>query len=305
MLVNASSSSSIPPVSLPYCASVCYFLFSCLNYTTVSLVVTIFSITSIFLLLPLLIFAFCDALQQQQQQQRTRRTSSQSHLFTYHVMVFELLGIFGWVACLCGTLTDYRPMKIVWLYVLVFMLPGQTYLHVLTCLEHYLAVLHPIIFRRLKEAKMIRIRHVLIGFIWLLCGSEVGFLNRNDWTSIISMLCSVWFNFSLCSFCSISVLCALNRPGPKRRVGDREQTGKSKLMAFYIIIVILGGLWLRFMGHMLVLFVFLSVHMGMAEKCIIAISGFWFGLPTSLMLPLLFVYRTRKRYKYNNRNKRS
>lgn len=176
-------------------------------------------------------------------------------------MIFELLGIFGSVACLCGTLTDYRPMKIVWLYVLGFMLPGQTYLHVLTCLEHYLAVLHPITFRRLKEAKMIRIRHVLIGFIWLLCGSEVSFLNRNDWTSIILMLCSVWFNFSLCSFCSISVLCALNRPGPKRRVGDREQTGKSKLMAFYIIIVILGGAVAEIYGaHVGFIYVSLSAH---------------------------------------------
>lgn len=301
MLVNASFSTSLPPVSLPYCASVCYFIFSCLNYTTVALVVTIFSITRILLLLPLLIFAFCDALQQQQQR-RTRRTSSQPLLFTYHMMVFELLGVFGSVACLCGTLTDYRPMKIVWLYVLAFTVPGQTYLHALISLEHYLAVLHPIIFRRLKEAKMIRNRNVGICFIWLLCCVEVCLISLNDWTSIITFLCSMWFNFCLCSFCSISVLCALIRPELERRVGDRQQTGKFKPVAFYTVTVILGGLWLRFLGQMLILFVFPTVHMGMAKKCIMAISGFWFGFPTSLMLPMLFVYRTRKRYKCRNSN---
>lgn len=124
MLVNTSSSSSLPPVSLPYSTSVCYFLFSCLNFTTTSLVVIIFSITSMFLVLPLLIFALCDALQHQQQQ-CTRRTSSQTHLFTYNMMVFEFLGVLGSVACLCGTLTDYRPMKIAWLYVFAFILPGR------------------------------------------------------------------------------------------------------------------------------------------------------------------------------------
>lgn len=302
MLVNTSSSSSLPPVSLPYCTSVCYFLFSCLDYTPTSVVVTIFSIASIFLLLPLLIFALCDALQHQQQQ-RTRRTSSQTYLFTYHIMVFEFMDVLGSVACLCGTLTDYSPMKIAWLYVFAFDAQGKTYLHGLTCLEHYLAVLHPIIFRRLKEAKMIRIRHALIGLIWLLCCLQIGFLSLNNWTTIALMLCCVWFNFSLSSFFSISVLCALIRPGQKRSVGDREQTGKSNLVAFYTVLVILAGLWLRFFGNMLILFVFLSVHMGMPEKCIMAISGFWFGFPTSLMLPLRFVYRTRKCYKC--RNKRS
>lgn len=172
-------------------------------------------------------------------------------------MLFELLAVFGWVACLCGILTDYEPMKIVWLYA-----PAQTFCHVLTCLERYLAVPHGIIFRRLKEAKMIR--------IWLLSGFV------NDWIYVILMLCNLWVNLSLSSFCSISVLCALNRPELQRRLGNGERMDKSKLMAFYTIMVILGRLWLRYFVHMLILLVFFSVHMGTANQCIIAITGFWF-----------------------------
>lgn len=296
MLLNNSSSTS--SVSLLDCGAVCHLLLSCLKFTTVSLLMTIFSITNILLLLPLLISASCRELhRQQQRQQCTRRTSIQSHLFTYHVMLFELLGVFGWAACLCGLLTDYDPMKIVWLYVLAFTVPGQTSCHILTCLERYLAVRHPIIFRRLKEAKMIRIRHAVVCLIWLLSSFEISLLHLNEWISVILMLFNLLINLSFSSFCSISVLCALNGPERKRRVGKREQMDKSKLMAFYTVMVILAGLWLRYFGHMLISLVLFSVHIGIANQCTVAISGFWFGFPSSLIMPLLFVYRTRKRYK--------
>lgn len=300
MLVNTSSSTSstsLPPVLPPYCATLCYLLLGCFKYPTASLVLTVFSITNILLLLPLLILASCDELRRQR---RTRRTSTQCHLFTCHAMLFELLGVFGWVVCLCGILTDYDAMKIVWLYVLTFTVPGQTLCHVMSCLERYMAVRHPITFRRLKEAKMVSIRRVVVGLIWLVCCFKISLLGVDGRISFILTLCHAWVNLSLSSFCSISALCALNRPELQRRCGDRGQTDKSKLMAFYTIMLILVGLWLRYFGHMLVLLVFFSVHMDMADQCFIAMSGFWFGFPTSLILLLLFVYRSRKRFKCRN-----
>lgn len=296
MLANASSGTSgtsRPPVSMPYCTTVCYLLLNCLEHTAASLVVTIFSITNILLLLPILILAFREELQQLQRQ-RAARTSIHSNLFTYHVMLFEFLAVFSWLACLCGILTDNQPLKIVWVYVLTFTLPGQNLCHFLTCLERYLAVRRPIVFRRLKEAKMIRMRYVVVVLIWLLCFSETGLWSLKDDSAVILMLSNLLGNLLICSFCSISVLCALTRPELKRKVGDREQTDKCKQMAFYNVMVVLGGLWLRYFGHMLILCVFLSVHIGMYDQCATAISGFWFGFPTSLLLPLLFVYRTRK-----------
>lgn len=303
MLVNSSSSTSstsLPPASMPYCATLCYLLLGCLKYKAASQVLTIFSVANVLLLLPILILAFCDELQQLQQQQRTTRSSIQSNLFTYLAMLFEFLGVFSWLACLCGILTDNQPLKIVWLYVFTFTMPGQNFCHVLNCLERYLAVRHPIIYRRLKEAKMIRIRYVVVGLIWLLCFCEIGLLSIYDETPIIIILCFLLVNLSLSSFCSISVLCALHRPELKRKVGGRERTDKCKLMAFHTVIVVLGGLLLRYFGHMLILLMILPVHIGMTEQCITAITGFWFAFPISLILPLVFVFRTWKRYKWRN-----
>lgn len=297
MLDNSSSSISLPP--FPSCATVCYFLFNCLNYTTVALVVTIFTITSIFLLLPLLILVLYGGLQQQRQQ-RSNRTSRHTDCFTYHMVAIELLGILGSVALLCGIFTDNRPMKITGIYLFTFHLPGQTLFHLLTCLERYVAVIHPITFRRLKEAKAIRIRNVVIGCIWLLCLSEIGFLAAHGVIHIILLASGTCLNIGVASFCSFSVLHALTGPGPKERY--REQADQLRLRAFYTMMAILGALLLRFGGHVLSFMVFFLQQVGTTEQCVVVISGVWFGFPSSLILPLLFVHRAGKLYCCRNGN---
>lgn len=301
MLDNSSSSISLPP--FPSCATVCYFLFTCLNYTTVALFVTIFTITTILLLLPLLILVLYSGLQQQRRQQSSSGTSRHSDCFTYHMVAIELVGILGSVALLCGIFTNNKPMKIAGICFFTCNLPGQTLFHLLTCLERYVAVIHPITFRRLKEAKAIKIRNVVIFCIWLLCLSEIGFLAASGMIHIILIAFGTCLNVGIASFCSVSVLHALTGPGPReRRVRCRDQADQSKLRAFYSIMAILGVLLLRFGGHVLIFIVFFLQQVGMTEQCVVVISGVWFGFPSSLILPLLFVHRAGKLYCCRNGN---
>lgn len=300
MLDNSSSSISLPP--FPSCATVCYFLFNCLNDTTVALFVTIFTITTILLLLPLLILVLYGGLQQQQRQ-RSNRTSRHSDCFTYHMVAMELVGILGSVALLCGLFTNNKPMKIAGIYFFTFNLPGQTLFHLLTCLERYIAVIHPTTFRRLKEAKVIKIRNVVIFCIWLLCLSEIGFLAAHGVIHIILIAFGTCLNIGIASFFSVSVLHALIGPGPReRRFRSTEQADQSKLRAFYTIMAILGVLLLRFGGHVLIFIVFFLQQVGMTEQCVMVMSGVWFGFPSSLLLPLLFVHRAGKLYCCRNGN---
>lgn len=297
MLDNSSSSMPLPP--FPSCATVCYFIFNCLNYTTVALFVTIFNITSIVLLLPLLILVLYGGLQQQRQQ-RSNRTSRHSDFFTYHMVAIELVGILGSVAILCGIFTDNKPMKIAGIYLFTFNLPGETLFHLLTCIERYVAVIHPITFRRLKEAKAIKIRNVVIFCTWLLCSLEIGFLAAHGMIPIILIAFGTCLNVGIASFCSVSVLHALIGPGPRERY--REQADQSKSRAFYTIMAILGVLLLRFGGHVLIFIAFFLQQVSMTEQCIVVISGLWFGFPSSLILPLLFVHRAGKLYCCRNGN---
>lgn len=287
MLDNSSSSISLPP--FPSCATVCYFLFNCLNSTTVALFVTIFTITSILLLLPLLILVLYGGLQQRRRQ-RSNRTSRHSDCSTYHMVATELVGILWSVAILCGIFTDNKPMKIAGIWFFAFNLPGQTLFHLLTCLERYLAVIHPITFRRSKEAKVIKIRNVVIFCIWLLFLSEIGFLAAHGMIHIILIAFGTCLNVGIASFCSISVLHALIGPWPReRRVRYSEQADQSKLL-------------LIFGGHVLIFIMFFLQQVGTTEQCVVVISGLWFGFPSSLILPLLFVHRAGKLYCCRNGN---
>lgn len=62
----------------------------------------------------------------------------------------------------------------------------------MTCVEHYLAVVHPITYLSLRKAKGIRIRNITAGRIWLLIFAASGlvFWEAKDFAVIMS-LCTV------------------------------------------------------------------------------------------------------------------
>lgn len=104
------------------------------------------------------------------------------------------------------------------------------------------------------------------------------------------------------SFCSLSVLCALVRPGPGEGAGNRGGADKTKMKAFYTITVILGALLFRFGGQVLVLVIYNFTAVSEHVRCGLLISGVWFNLPSSLVLPLLFLHRAGKMLCCKNRS---
>ena len=91
-------------------------------------------------------------------------------------------------------------------------------------------------------------------------------------------------------FFSLSVLSTLNRPGPGKR-GDRERVDQSKQRAFYTIVAILGALVLRFIGSLIWAVMF---ELELSTRCLIMALTSWINLPSSLVLPLLFLHRAGK-----------
>ena len=108
---------------------------------------------------------------------------------------------------------------------------------------------------------------------------------------IIFYFCVLAITFIAVSFCSLSVLCVLIRPGPGEESGGRQRVDKSKLRAFYAILAILGVLLFRTGGKIGVTILYSSVKMGESERCAVWLSVFWFCLPSSLVLPLLFLQK--------------
>ncbi|XP_035849445.1 uncharacterized protein LOC118493511 [Sander lucioperca] len=247
-----------------------------------------YSITNILLLLPVCILVLYLGLQRWRRHRSTSATATTSHSdsFTYHMVTMELLGVFGYTLCCCGIYGDHVNLFFVGFFLWSFNWYGEIFFHILTCVERYLAVVHPVTYLSLRGERGIRIRNISIGCVWLLSSGATGL--SFDTVLLVMDFSLLIVSLFIISFCSLSVLCVLIRPGPGEQGGDRERVDQSKQRAFYTIMAILVVLLLTCSGNLVELYLcVLSEDI----ECVLAMSLFWFNLPSSLVLPLLFLHR--------------
>ncbi|XP_078792482.1 uncharacterized protein LOC144987224 isoform X2 [Oryzias latipes] len=108
----------------------------------------------------------------------------------------------------------------------------------LTCVEFYLAVVHPVIYLRLKSSGGVWIRGISAAVVWLLCvlGGVVSYRCKFIVTMVLC-LCLLVLDLAVVSFCCISVLWTLKRPGPGENAEDKVDPSKQR--AFQTILKIM------------------------------------------------------------------
>lgn len=243
-----------------------------------------FSATSL-LLLPLLILVLHVG------HQRRKATMSHSDFFTYNMVAMELISMAGGLITCCGASADVQSLIVAGMYMFSFSEPGQMLLDILTCAEHYLAVIHPLRYRDLRQSAGVRIRTLVAGGVWLLCFVSLGLTEDLLIHFNSTMAMFFWVStFAVVLVCSLSVLCVLIRPRPGERLGARDQL---KQRAVITITVILGALLLKFLGIFICIVIY-SLSALQEERCLLLLSIPWFSLPSSLVLPLLFLQRAGK-----------
>ncbi|KAM3590690.1 uncharacterized protein V6R79_014420 [Siganus canaliculatus] len=260
---------------------------SCLSYRSGTIIFTTYIVTNILILLPLCLFIIHVAVQRRRQRQRS--PSSHADVFAYNVVVLEMIGVLGCASYCCGA-----GLAVVWMlkvgsYSITLISYGQILFHILCCVERHLAVVHPVTYMRLRNGGGNRLRNVTIGCVWLLCPVLVQVLKGN-----VSRLCFSSISLLIVSFCSFSVFSVLLRPGPGEGGGASGKFDQSKMRAFYTVVAILGTLLFRFGGYLLAVGVYASDDLDSAVRCGVLVAGVWFGLPSSLVLPLLFIHRAGK-----------
>lgn len=292
MSANYSSSpnaSFSPPLS---CISTHMFLvlYNCMVSKNGQVGLIIYTSINIIIILPLCISVLYLGLQQWWQQ-RTRAPMNHIDAFTYNITISEIINIIGFM-CLCIAVhTNLQPVAGVGVTLFSVNLNGQMSFHTLICMERYLAVIHPITYLGLKKANGVRKRNTAIVSIWLLniMQAVCMFIKLNNYL-IFLYLCIVTLFLAIVSFSSLYVLCALlhSRPGEG---GSRSQLDQSKIKAFYIMVVIVGVLMVRFVGQCCSTLLYILLDVGESPKCILLLCVVWFSFPSSLPLPLLFMYR--------------
>lgn len=252
-----------------------------------------FAITSLLVLLPLYIFILYKGVQQWRQQQ-TKTTIGHTDIFTYHMVVIELLSVIGSIVLTFGASTKLSWLLQMGVILLSLNYFGQVFFHVLTCAERYLAVVHPIIYLRLKNGKGIKIRNTGIGCFWLLClawGSTITMHTKSYFNFIILLFTTlVLISISIMNLLIVYVLIGL---GPKGR--RKQQSDPSKLKVLFTTMAILGTLLFRFLWSIASIVVMNSEHIEESKKCSFSISLLWVNIPSSLVLPVLFLQKERKR----------
>ncbi|XP_078020887.1 uncharacterized protein LOC144459928, partial [Epinephelus lanceolatus] len=286
MAVNSSSSNDSLLPSNSTWDSYCLFI------RPISFIFTGFNITRFLLLLPLCILVLYLGLQRWQRQRSTSTAAAMTHsdIFTYHMVAVELVGLLGCILSCCGVFWEHLDVFTVGYYLWAFTWYGEMFFHILTCVERYLAVVHPVTYLSLRGERGIRIRNISIGCVWLICVGATGLVTLED-IAILWDFCLLGFSLIIMSFCSLSVLCVLIRPGPGEQGGDTERVDESKRRAFYTIVAILGVLLLRCCGNMMWAAL---IALEKSDECAVMLGDIWFNVPSSLVLPLLFLHRAGK-----------
>lgn len=252
-----------------------------------------FTFTSILVLLPPFMLVLHLGLRQRLQRHLSTPTGH-SDLFTFHVILLDLLSIFGCILISCGIHIHIPYMIQVGMYFYSTNLLGQMFFHILTCMDRYMAVVYPVTYLSLKTTKWIKIRNIMITCVWLCSSCFFTHLIYENGSSLAYLLIGVetiviFLIFALNLYIALSLI--RHHPGKE---GGRRLVDPLKVKALQNVTVILGVLSLRFLGYILATATTVIGQIQEAEKCITYLTGIWLTLPSSLVLPLIYLQKARK-----------
>lgn len=105
----------------------------------------------------------------------------------------------------------------------------------------YVAVMHPIIYLNLKTERGVFARNAIIAFVWLVSLLTFSYLYSDNLPSIPYFLLFA-FGLTIISYCALSVLHALVRPGPGEVSGNKRKVDQMKKRAYVTIVAIAGAM---------------------------------------------------------------
>lgn len=238
---------------------------------------TVFLLGYLILPLPLSVLVLRVAVQRWRSAMAT--TTGHMDVYTYHMVLLELLGMAGACSYYYNALTG-KPSQ--WNAISKFIGVDQALFHLLACMDRYLAVVHPIRYMWMRQSAGIRLRNIAIGCAWLL-GLPACVMGNTRRIYTFSIL---FFSF-LFSSGTLCALFAMTQSGPKRESRDKQR-------ALHTIAAITATLVLRFLGN-LIPFIFRATSvLNKRQLCLMMTMLLPTFLPTSVVMPLLFLQRAGK-----------
>lgn len=238
------------------------------------------------------------------QQHHSKKTVTHSELFTYHLAAMELFWFPGFLLYGFGHYRNNGTIIIVSYSFFSFTFFAEVLFHFLTCVEWYLAVVHPITYLSLRNSRGVSIRNVTIGSVWLISfGFLIFYIIEKGENMFFAVLSFLAVSVVVISFCSISVLCVLIRPQIGKNGVKKRVINQSKLRAFHTVTAISCVLWLGFGGLFVSYSLTVSPLLSEIVECLIMAGINWLNLPTFLVSPLLYLHGAGKLFCNCNKSK--
>lgn len=223
-----------------------------------------------------------------------KATISHSDFFTYNIIPMELSSVIGHGCNVFFMFTKLNVFITLTQVFLVIGINGQNLIHLITCVEHYVAVLHPVQYLRSKNPRNITIRNISFACLWtvLVSGSGLSaqYMNLQPFEIYIMAIPFLGAQFLFVVYCNFSILRSLTRRGPGVTQRDPVSVDLKKRRAFYTVTTVMVALLARFLGS----FFQMACFLWMSNNCFVQGIFTWFGLPSSLVQPLLFLHRAGK-----------
>lgn len=270
----------------------CFSILCCYLSKDGTIVFTAFTLTFFLLSFPLCLCVLKLIFQRwwQQRSSSTTAVMSSADVFTLHIAAVTQIGVFGCLVVSCGLHGSNYFVIMGGLWCWLFSWYGETLFHVLTCLERYLAVVHPIMYLKLRSERGIFIRNISIVCVWLLCLVRT-FMKTSERINAILEVIGHIISLTIAIYCTVNVFYILFRPTPGKQ--GRAGIDWTKQRALIIVMAIEGTLFLRFTS-MLVLFSRYFLYSTEKLNCISIFIAIWFNIPSSVIMPLLFLHRVWK-----------
>lgn len=257
------------------------------------LVFLTFTCTSFLFVVPLSCLVLVYGIQRQRAS--AAATISNCHLLIYNILALEPIHLLASVIYCLGFYTSQYELMKMGISAIYLVYHGRLLFHCLTCVEQYVAVMHPLAYLNLKTERGVLARNTLIGFVWLL--SVLNFLFSylySDSIPTVPFLLLFAAGLTVISYCSLSVLHALARPGLSEVSGNRRKVDNVKKKAYITISAITGAMYVKYIGTLTCMALHTSPALGYTKGCIVMMLAFWFCVPSSVCTPLLFLYRQGK-----------
>lgn len=242
-----------------------------------------YNIMTFILFIPLLVLVLYLGLQRWQQHSAEGTTNAD--IFTFHLAIMEFVGIFGSIVSCTGVFKCNLKLLVTGTWIFNLTWYGETYFHILTCMECYLAVVYPIRYQNLRREWGITARNVSIVCTWLLSFAGLALMTFNEMFTIMDIVVCI-LSFVIMFYCGISVVYTLGKKA-REKSGNNDRGCPTKLKAYHIFLNMIAVLSLR----LSVGIIWSSFNLSKKHICHTIMFETWLSLPGRLVLPVHFLHR--------------